>query len=602
MFFLRDFKIAFNFRNALRAITLTIFFMAISPHLYVKSEFWQNKYPVPVQHNLKIYNNSKSKVTVAYKNYSKDIHIFKGPNKNINFVNFTVPANKHSYSFDIQSKGAKKIYIPPVEDEVFQSIKVNKTEILSKDRLFTAKSPKNKILHFEVTTKQSLKPVNIFKEINYFAFVIYFTGVFVLFLFLLKKFSIQNIKILVKRNKIELFIFIIFLIFYLITNYSIYTNLNQFNWGNSSDSPLILPQIMYGETKRFHPYYFLPLYPIFDLLVIFTKNLFLSIGIIYSFLAAFSVLFLYKAVYIFSRKRTLSAILAIIFGVTWAQIHTSQTFDLYIITGFYLSILLYLSQKEMQTKEYNKTNMFWIILISALTFGVSVSNIVTVFLLILPVFVIKTDKKIFTKSLILLFVFITLFTALKGFTCHNQSWKHLFYGYIKKEVRQWVSIDNVKNFTNFKQQTLQMPVIIQSANRNLNKTIANTFDIFLCLMFTVSLILIRKFSKDKRYTAGYTSVSIALMYNLIANFYWYPCMGLLFSLNHFALWFMILGYSTDVILDSFKNKNLDYLIYSIFLIYFMLILFINLKDGSVYNSRLIKQSPVEYNFLEAIHD
>ncbi len=368
--------------------------------------------------------------------------------------------------------------------------------------------------------------------------------------------------------------------FYLILNLKTAMSVNYFRTFSviNGDAPIVVNAIMYDEPKRFHPYFFLPFYPVFDILILFTNNIFLSLCLIFTTLASLSVVFLYKTLNLILPKNRLALLITLVFGFSYAQIVMSYCMDLYIISGFWLSVLLYLVTKE--TLNHNKFNWIGILLVAAFTFGVTVPNIITVLIILIPLFV-KHPKKalIFMVSLVILCAGLLEFKSSTG----TSAWKSFIYKDTKSEIDAWASFDIKSNIEIFKDGTLYRPIIYQN---DFSKHIAQTF----WILFIILLIWGAKSKKEDK--SIYYSLLGALTYNFIANFFWCPVVGFLFSMNHFAIWFVLMGY-------AFKFIDKKSIIPTILLM--MLIMAeipINYLGNKGLQMNALSNYPLNYNVLE----
>lgn len=591
------------------AVLLAVISMCFSFHFFIKTEYWQNAFPLPSQDSVEIYYNGTDMNSLSLHNNSSDIiaALFEinSKYKYKNIIKLTVPVFEHKFYFNMESNEGGIFEIVPGKTEFYKSFKIDGVEYIDtvlKNKNLICLFPKNKKINFEIITKQSVKNVEIADYISFPALLLTFIFYISFYLFLQSKiFSSLNfckIKTFFINHKVESLLFLSFFLFYLLKNLYVSVHLNQFLWRPSSgDTPYVVFQIMNNLPKRFHPYYFLPFYPIFDILLVLTRNLLLTLCLIYSSLAAVSVLFVYKTIELITRKIPLSLLLALIFGVSWVQIKFSMCFDVYIFTGFYLAIILYVTSRAFFKKDYSAKNIFIIVLICALTFGVTVSNIITALIITSPILLI--NKKTFIKSVFLFMILVALFTQIKAFTCNNDSWHALFYKNAVNEAKTWVKMDFVYNLQKFHNTTLREPLIPQYYSRKIQTAIpAILFDVFLFSIVVLSLFLLSKSNKPKQDKRFYFLLIFALMYNFAANFFWYPVTGFIFALNHFALWFVILGFATDVIIEKFKNKNLRHTLYTILLFFFILFLINNYIENQKLNAEQIKEFPMTYNVLK----
>lgn len=579
-------------------IVFTIIFIFLSPHWFIKHEYWANNKPLPEFSTINLaYNNEpeidKNYSFITYPNnniFETDVDITKTGELTIKFPKYTFSGKRLDInSFLINNQECK-----------------NKLEN-NKYKIYVNNGDK---LNLKISYIQNITPFPLLKKINYFAFVVSLIFYLAIFYFLFYKiFSLETkdvylyIKDFLKKHRNEIFLFILFLTFYLILNCKAAMHINYCigsGIGEGNDGLLVAPTIWYSITRRFHPYFFLPFYPLFDTLIYITNNLFLSLVIIFSTLASSTVVFLYKSLNtIFPDKKYLMLLLTCIFGFSYSQIFASYSMDLYIITSFYLTIILYLILQEMKSDKYSFLNMFLIVLFSSLSFGITIPNIITILLLTIPIFILKKNIKII---LIIIFSFLLLTAGLlefKSATCRGAAWKAVFYTNTYNEAKMWINPEVKSNIIPFVKSSLISPLIKLSNKFNSYAAAVFVLGFFLLLVCTIVLC----FRKDVSYKDRliFYSLLSALLYNFIANFFWYPIEGFLFSPNHFAIWFVIMGYSFKIIDDYLSkfNKKIDApMVYLLLIIFIMIQLPANIIANREIQQEAIKNYPLTYNLLE----
>ncbi len=611
-----------NIKNVIFALVLSIVCTMLSFHYFVKTDFWQSNFSLPMHIRLQIsHNGSDINNSLQFKTNQADIALahyqVNKEYKFDKFIKITAPPIYQTYNFQLVSGEKNTVKIVTTNffngDIDVKSFKINGKELSSdvnfKNSDYIINTEPESVLDISVTCK----PADTVKaapsqQISVPALLVTFLFYFGIFLFVITKIlrtgvkqTATNIFKLITKNKIPLILLSAFFIFYLCENLYTIIHLNQCNWIGNGDSPYTINYILGNTTKRFHPYFFLPFYPLFDTLILITRHIFLSIGLIYALLSSLSVLFLYKALdIIMPQRRMLSVILSCIYGFSWAQMHLSQAFDLYIITGFYLCLILYLVVKELSQEKYDYKNLALIVLVSALTLGVTIPNIVTALILVLPVFIIKKNPKVILTCILSFILLVSAFTQFKSLTCDGMAWQHLFHKGTKGDVKTWVRA----SWGNFRNETLRQPLISQERHKKIYKNTVKCFAIPFFIILLLSLVVLITKSKNisplqKR--IFYSSFA-ALIYNFVSNYFWCPTQGLLFSLNHFALWFILLGSSINILqqyLKTQKQKDVFLCIICSWLIIFMAMeLILNHNVNHKRHKYLLEISPITYNVLE----
>ena len=612
-----------NIKNVIFALVLSIVCTMLSFHYFVKTDFWQSNFSLPMHIRLQIsHNGSDINNSLQFKTNQADIvHATYQVNKEYKFDKFikiTAPAIYQTYNFQLVSGEKNTVKIVTTNffngDIDVKSFKINGKELSSdvnfKNSDYIINTEPESVLDISVTCKPAdTVKAALSQQISVPALLVTFLFYFCIFLFVITKILRTGIKQtgvnilkLITKNKTPLILLSAFFLFYLCENLYTIIHLNQFNWVvGHADTPVIPDLIWDNATRRFHPYFFLPFYPLFDTLILITRHIFLSIGLIFALLASLSVMFLYKALdIIMPQRRMLSVILSCIYGFSWAQMHLSQAFDLYIITGFYLCLILYLVVKELSEEKYDCKNLALIVLVSALTLGVTIPNIVTALILVLPVFIIKKNPKVILTCILSFILLVSAFTQFKSLTCNGMAWQHLFHKGTKGDVKTWVRA----SWGNFRNETLRQPLISQERHKKIYKNTVKCFTIPFFIILLLSLVVLIAKSKNistlqKR--IFYSSFA-ALIYNFVSNYFWCPTQGLLFSLNHFALWFILLGSSINILqqyLKTQKQKDLFlYIICSCLIIFMAMELILNHNVNHKRHKYLLEISPITYNVLE----
>ncbi len=583
----------FTLKNVLLAILFTLISLVFTAHWFIKSDYWRGNFTLPDYFGYYIDSDSELNIKRFDNNVLDNTSFYllsdHGNRKKYHLVMMGSGLKENNWAFSVTTRektNYKALFAPktvigsiPVNISLY---KMNGNDI--KNNQILTLEP-NKVYYFNVKAKLSPMESPFFKYINYVSLAITILLEFFAALFLISygfKNIFSKIVLYVKSNKIPVFLFLFFMAFYLILNLKTAISINYLRFFNAiiGDAPINTLCIMYDLPKRFHPYFFLPFYPAFDFLILLTNNLFLSLCLIFTTLASLSVMFLYKTLsLILPKNNLLTLLITLVFGFSFCQILSSYSMDLYVITGFWLTVLLYLVTKE--TLNHDKFNWIGILLVAAFSFGVTVPNIITILIILVPLFI-KRPKSalIFIVSLIILCAGLLEF---KSSTCYGDAWKKFLYNRTNKEVKAWVDFDLKSNLEIFKEKTLYNPLI---NSYRFPKYIDQAFWIFFII-----LLIMGTLSKQKDKSMYYSLLG-ALLYNFTANFLWCPLSGLLFSPNHFAIWFVLMGYSFKFI----DKKSVIPVILLMLLI--MTEIPINYMNNKEFQINADLNYPFEYNPLE----
>lgn len=613
-----------SIKTIFSAIVFAVICTLFSFHWFVKTDFWQSNFNLPMHIRLKIshngsdinsalkFNKSQADISIASYQVNKEYKYDK-------YIKITAPPFYSTYNFNLEAneKNDIKIFTKDFFNGSIdvKSFKINGKEYANeniiKNQDYEIKAEPGNIFNISIICKPAdVTKAALWEQISVGALAVTLLFYFCVLLFIFSKISRIGLKKLIngttefiKNNKIAIILLGVILTFYLAENLYTILNLNQFNWVvGHADTPVIPDLIWDNTTRRFHPYFFLPFYPLFDTLIVITRNLFLSIGLIYALLASLSVMFLYKALdIILPEQKLLSVILSCIYGFSWAQLHLSQAFDLYIMTGFYLCLLLYLITKELSTKEYNFKNLALIVIVCALTLGVTIPNTITALILVIPIFIVKKNPKVILTCLLSFVLLVSAFTQFKSLTCNGLAWEHLFYKSTKGDVKTWVR----GSWGNFRTETLRQPLISQERHKKIYKKTVKGFNIPFIAFIALTLCLLVLKSKNNCNVLQkriFYAAFAALVYNFISNYFWCPTQGLLFSLNHFALWFVLFACAIEILPQYLKDKHTkDIFIYTVtvWLVIFMAMeLILNHNVNRKRHKYLLNKSPITYNVLE----
>lgn len=564
-------------KDAILSFILALILLFFSQHLFLDSGYWVEKGIVPDFYNIKfLYKGAPSNLKID--SYTPDAaYCYMGErikDKNVKSIALTLYDKYHTYKFKLGAENIDKIEIwqNSMLDKAieFKSIKINNKELLSSKQVVSADEKfeykllsENSIYNIEITCKRKISnyehPFKIHNGIVFtLLFLFYYAFGLRLFLNIT---SIKNITSFLKKYKVEIIILILFFSVYALYNFKAALLVNHFNrpmqsWNSpywiSGDALIVIRDIFCAESKQFHPYFFLPLYPLYEFLMFISKgNLYFSLSIIWCFLGSLSGVFLYKTLnLIIPKLKVIKTIILLCFIFTLSQLLMSYIFDLYIIAGCYLSVCIYLIFKELKNKEYNFSNIFLIILICAFIFGVNMVNIITCLIVISSLFLVKKNKKTAILFLLALFLLISFFTLIKAATDEGETFKSLTMDASK--MQKYIKTDIALNYDYFKKETILNPLIYS------NKPITNPALIFWALfvlttVFASYLYLSNKAKDDNK--ALYFSLLAAILYNFCANFFWCPKMGFLFSQNFLVLLFIIMAMSINNIDSYLKTKK-----------------------------------------------
>lgn len=597
---------------------LAVIFTIFSPHWFIKTEFWQTNFPVPEIVVIPLeFGNVYKLPDGAYTKQQKEVKLYDIEQEALYpaYTLVTVNKNKikysHTFPFWIKNGTYKFTLIPKVNSGCnirfpnslgkrhkiqYRSIVIDGKECIN--QIVSNDSSYQTNLHKDVPMKMVISgnfvspaKMSISKGINPWAMTLVFIAYWILFYLVItrlntkEKFSTKFIKFL-KQYKISIGLFIGFFLFYLLLIGITSAHINYFERFGVvfyGDANIQLMDIIYSETKRFHPYVFLPFYLIFTLLTVITQNIMLAISIIYAGVVSCSVMFLYRILNrINTKSNILNILLVLIFGFSYCCILSTYAFDAYAFTAFYLSIIIYLITKEIQSDDKSYLRITLIALLAALSFGVTVPNIITILILLSPLLFKKEQIKKFGVFLLLFVVFVFGCIGFKDFTSQGQSFKNAFYSGTKAQVNTWVFVTK-PNVKNFRHQTLYKPITPD------NKCLSKIFLSVWMLLILAGLLLSFSQKVPKADKKLFYSSFCALLCNFVMNYYWASHVGVLFAPNHFILWFILLGYAMKFInihLEKY-NKSLDNkYVYALLTIFIINLAIIN----SIANHKIAKKA------------
>lgn len=562
---------AIKIKHVIIALFFATIFTFFSQHWYIKSFYWQNANAIPESciHKIEIQKENKKEYTdyfyntneINFENKTSDtemgFHVYYKKDKTIQTIVFTSQKDFTETEFniipnidaDVILKLAKKSYQnKPI---IYNSIKINDKDVIDKiqNNQIALKYETNKKLNIKITHKMQTFYTNKYNQLNYGAFL--FTILFYIFTSyaIISKIKKEYLIEKLKQNKIPLIIFITFAIFFTLINGNAGTKINFFDgyWIAIGDANILLLNFVYDTAKRFHPFATLPFYPLYEFLILITQNLLVTIFTIFVIISSTTITFLYKTLEQISKKTTLINIcITAFFGFSYSTILFNYSYDTYMITAMYLSIIIYLIIKNK--KNITPSTIFIISLFTALSFGVTINNVIPIILIILPLFLTKQNY----KKIIILFLttlaLITTFIIVKNTICYNCATNSVFYQGSTFEFNLWTLNKIGYNTFFFIKETLLKPI-----STNLHYSLG----IILCFTIIGIKGLICSFNKkldnfDKKI---YFGLILALIYNLICSFNYASHAGLLFSQNHLILWFIIISFSIKFF-NSTSNKKI----------------------------------------------
>jgi hypothetical protein len=364
-------------------------------------------------------------------------------------------------------------------------------------------------------------------------------------------------------------------------------------WIIVGDANVQLTNILYSTTKRFHPFAFLPFYPLFDFIFFTTKDFLLSVFIIYTLVISATVGILYKILEIINNNNLkLNILLTLIFGFSWSCIIFNYSYDVYVFSSFYLAIIFYLILKEYKNSEISVKNSVLIGIFASFSFGVNLQNICTIMILLLPFLHTKKRKSI----LIILSTFLAvsaLCIFLKTAVC-NQSVINYFLGNkFLGEYHYHMNFDIQKNLKFFYNSTVLSPIV---SDFILFNTIFSSF--LFCNLIGFFAAFSSKIKKtDKKI---YFSIILTLLFNYVSVFFWCSTAGLLFSLNYLVLLFILTGYSVyfiNLYTSNFKITNNKFLLVAV-LLFVIFLAHYNYNYNRDFQNMILETHPLKTKLLE----
>lgn len=600
----------------LGAILLTL----LTPHFYVKSEYWQNKLVLSEEAfvNLGFHqttsDNLKNIINITkFSNIDKNVVINKLSDRfyeikyKYHFILYPKTMQFDAISFYANSESEVVIEFPynvNVKKFFINNVDLSSSVIKEADgsSFYIFKIKKGESYNIKFLGEVNSKNVKLLDNINLLAlFLTYiFYSIFAFFIFKNRKSVALEIKKNFKQNKFLIvwgvFGFIV-CIFYVLKMLKGVNYLAMNNIFMSMDTKNVIRTICFGTARQYHAYGFLPFYPFFDSLILLTKNLTLTLSIIYSAIITMTVGFVYKSVKIILPKfKFLPVVLTLIFAFSYTIMFNAFVFEFYPITGFYLSILIYLSIRLFNKETVNSSDWLVLTIFCALTFGVAFVNIVTALIFIVPILLVKANKRTCFKFLVITFAFVLVFASFKSLTNDYQSLKVLNVKNNTADISRWVNNENRKDFA---KQALYMPMLAnyKLANTNLMKS----FWVMFAGLIFISILLLMKNKTSKGEKVLYLVFLSALAYNILAIYVWDSVAGFMFAQNHFALWFVVFSSALKLFEDELNKRQMT--VNNNF-IKFVLIMFLifeipaNLLGVYVNHFVAVKKSPLTSSVME----
>lgn len=503
--------------------------------------------------------------------------------------------HEHKYNFLFEKPGTMVLSGLENKDVVFSKVSVNKKTYIDNN---TGLSPAkiyynfnaNEKIKVSIVSKKNTLQLNIIDYINMPALIIVILCYFCTFFYIFfKKNHINYIKNFIIRNKDPILLFLYIFLIYILLFKNFYLYIDYFrNYIVGSDVPWVIEDIFSPTIRRFHPYFFTCFYPLLEFLLFFTQDKFLSLGILYSIIASLTCVFIYKSLFLLLKKyKSIAILLTLIYAFSFCQIVFTAFFETYMLTSFYLSIITFLIINESLAERSSKINLFLIVLFSALAFGVSISNIIPISVLIATSLYIKyRNKKKIMQIFLYILIFIIAFLLFKYLTAEKLLLDSLFD---KAEINNYLYKTKLgQSILNFAKTSLYELIIAPKlfirngfgicidtlitvnfdGYTNFQKIFANSFLFSFIVLWLFSFFYTIK-SFNIKHKAIFYSISTTLLVNFILLILWSSEDGFLFALSHFLLWFIIFAYSFNNLLETTNKKNIYYLI--IFLLVFFLI-------------------------------
>ncbi len=599
--------LSLNKKYLLIACVIAFILTALTPQLYLNTKYWTQNYirsyftPVffelETSDKMSIHNFIE---LLSFKNINKN-EDFKSLNNDVNILKyrydyFLTYRVKKFAPIQFKSNVNGKVKLTLGKDVHVKSLKVNGEECVDKilnldnsNLSYTFNAVRGDVYNIDIQAKRFLFKFGI-SDIYFKAFFLSFIFMYFAVLGILKFW--QNILKYLKQHKLEIVLFFtlwITLFLYMKTMLSGVGFMPMSAVYLGSDMGATIHYIFFPSAYRYHIYYFFPFYTLFDILLVLTKQEFISIFLVFSFINTITLFLIYKAInLILPNKKFLNIILTCIYAFSNVVLYYGYVITSYPITALYLSLILYLGLRIFKNKKLTILNVIVLSLVSALTFGVNMINLIPAIIISL-VLICRLSKKMWKWYLVLTFSFILFFVFTKSLINYFEP----YFGFIKNDVPEWVKVSEHTHFCN---QTLYKPLLPVKA-----KFITKPIWIIFSLMIIFSLIYVYKNKVNKEDKLFFTTLISLLLFNFITHYIWDNIEGFMFAPNHFALWFMIFAYCLKFIelwLAKY-DKRLNYKILCSILILFLIIeIPINLSANLYLKANVIKKYPakVEYGW------
>lgn len=623
--FLKKVKMGINANKKAVAFGLlfSVVFTLLTPHWWINRDFWEKYYVFPVVSLTQLEyeeTNFDENANQGLKSL-KSIESTNGIRKNSvrveredNFYNvsliteyITLRKNKNiQKDIDIKFNRDLELTIKYPKISFVKSLKINNIEnrqnIINNEAKVKVKGGENLHISSTVELAHSLK-LKMSENINFYCLIITFILYFLLFasifMQLFQKDFLTKISEFFKKYNFEIGIyFIFFAIFMLSNNHAIYNTdyFSMFDIFYFADSCDRVKSLLWHNLSGCHAYFFLPFYPFFDIGMLITKNLTLTLMLIYSSLSALSIVFLFKTLCLIKIPKKINLLLLLFFGFSYTIMTCYYTFDVYPITNFYLSMFVYLLVKTYNSKEVNYKNIILMSLILALTFGVTTPNIFTLIFLIIPYFLLKRNLKGFTIFAVISLILVLWISNIQSVLSNENSLKVASILNKSQFVTSWTSANKSYGFP---KQTLRMPVLAQ--DKLYAKTVMNSFGVVFAYLMLVSLICLFKYSLKSEDRYLFCSLLIALAFNFATTYFWDQFEGFLFAPNHFVLWVVIFAYCLKI-LDETILMNKKWV--NKYFVPMLLILFLLVEIPTNYtaNKKVQYDAMVKYPLTSPIYE
>ena len=585
------------------ACLFAVVFTCLTPHWYVKQDYWLNKYTLPKREGYYIKaNNVGDFKNIGFKNNDEKIakgsfYILGTEDNGLNFMQnkFTLPKKYLNMEMSITPlKDINFTFTVPWNVSV-KNLKINNkiTPMIDNSADFSAKKLEPVNISFDAKLKTNSE-ISLLQNINKIAFFITLLIYFLLFKALNYIYQHKNLKTICQSNSSLIYCGALLFLFLILFNSCEAYNTNYFANFNIllGDSNLGISTILESTLLYTHPYYSLAFLPFFDILFFLTKNLILSLIIIYSAITTISVLFLYKSLSLINEKyKLLNIILTLTYFFSYSVLLSNYTFTAYAIFPFYLSILMYMLITSVKNNSFSIRKILLFSLILGLSYGVTRACVFYLIALLLPVFIIKrlNPKKI------LLFIVSTA-SMIYGLL----SFKKLvtpIWGSVDGIVSYWLHISN--NTKLFIDNTLKLPLLAQSTNySNLLISLLLIF-ILLIVVFAIFNTKSKKIQLDDKII--FYSVLFVLLANFVSLYFWDPAEGLLFAPNHLILWAVLIGFSFKFI-EFNLNEIIKKCIIYLFLAFLIIQIPTNIIAAKEKYALTMKNNPYTFQLFEEAKD